>query len=72
MKARVDRLIAHHGTTWETVSKELEVDTPDIPEAVAVCGDVARPGYTSIDASEFRDTPTVLAAKVRCLTPELK
>ena len=68
--ARVDTaidvvaMIAHHGSAWQDLARELGVDAPELPEAVAVCTDTARPGYTTIDASEYRDTPRVLEAKV--------
>ena len=74
--ARVDTaaLVSHHGTAWKELARQLGVDAPDLPEAVAVCADAARPGYTTIDATEFKDSPRVLDAKViqlgqtRCVT----
>jgi len=63
--ARVDTaaLVSHHGTAWKELARQLGVDAPDLPEAVAVCADAARPGYTTIDATEFKDSPRVLDAK---------
>jgi hypothetical protein len=60
-------LVSHHGTAWKELARELAngVDAPGLPEAEAVCADAARPGYTTIDATEFKDSPPcVLDAKV--------
>lgn len=64
VRADVDKIVAHHGTRWRELAKGLGKDVPDLPVAVAVCDDVARPGYTSIDATELRDAPDVEAVKV--------
>lgn len=44
-----------------------ERDSWALPEIINASDKQARPGYNSLDASEYQDTPDVLAAKVRVL-----
>eukprot|EP00036_Acanthoecidae_sp_10tr_P011580 CAMPEP_0182928174 /NCGR_PEP_ID=MMETSP0105_2-20130417/15422_1 /TAXON_ID=81532 ORGANISM="Acanthoeca-like sp., Strain 10tr" /NCGR_SAMPLE_ID=MMETSP0105_2 /ASSEMBLY_ACC=CAM_ASM_000205 /LENGTH=432 /DNA_ID=CAMNT_0025066173 /DNA_START=166 /DNA_END=1463 /DNA_ORIENTATION=+ len=62
---------ARHGRMWKELAAAMGVEAPALPEAVAVCEDEARPGYTKIDATEYRDSPDVEAAKIELVAQML-
>jgi len=56
-----------HGRLWPLLAAQLGVESVPPPRLAAESKEEARPGYNTVNASEFQDEPKVQAAKVKLL-----